>query len=113
MKSQKELVTHIKKRNICIFCHVMRSGGLKYVMSTGKLEGKRCRGRSKHRGISISVMIGYTLDRRLWTNMITNATWHGLKEEEVQRKKCIMQCLHEPTTSAAIGPKHPTLSNEC
>ncbi|BFY98674.1 hypothetical protein BsWGS_01714 [Bradybaena similaris] len=86
--SRRELVTRIRRRQAAFFGHVMRRGGLEYAVSTGKLEGKRGRGRPRetmlgslaswYGGISVSEMIGCTRDRRLWAGMITNAAWHGL-----------------------------------
>ena len=82
--SQRELVTRIRRIQSAFFGHVMRRGGLEYVVSTGRLEGKRGRGRPRetmlnslaswHGGISVSEMIGCTRDRRLWADMITNPT---------------------------------------
>ncbi|BFZ19497.1 hypothetical protein BsWGS_22536 [Bradybaena similaris] len=86
--SQRELVVRIRRRQSAFFGHVMRRGGLEYVVSMGRFEGKRGRGRPRktmlnslaswHGGISVSKMIGCTWDRRLWADMITNTTWHGL-----------------------------------
>ena len=45
--SQRELVTRIRRRQSAFFGHVMRRGGLEYIVSTGRLEGKRGRGRPR------------------------------------------------------------------
>lgn len=53
-----------------------------------KFEGNRSSGRpeeinldslvSRHRRAIVSEMIGCTHGRKLWTNIVTNATWNGL-----------------------------------
>ncbi|BFZ23669.1 hypothetical protein BsWGS_26708 [Bradybaena similaris] len=87
--SQRELVARIRRRQSAFFGHLMRRGGLEYVVSIGRLAGKIARGRPReamfnnfaswHGVISVSEMISCTQNRRLWADMITNATWHGLQ----------------------------------
>ena len=70
------MVTYIRRRQSGFYGHVMRRGGLEYVVSTGRLEGKRGRGRPRETmlkslaswrgGISILEMIGCTRDRKMW-----------------------------------------------
>lgn len=57
---------------------------LEYIMSAGRMRGKRCMGKpqetmpeclaSWHAEISVLEIIGGTRDRRLWADMIINVT---------------------------------------
>ncbi|BFZ02964.1 hypothetical protein BsWGS_06003 [Bradybaena similaris] len=47
MNLRREMVTRIKRRQSALVGHVMRRRELEYVVSTGRLEGKRGRGRPR------------------------------------------------------------------
>ena len=86
-KAGKEnLVTRIRKRQVDFIGHVMRRGKLENLVTGGRLEGKRGRGRPRELILdslalwqsitSISEMIGCTRDRRKWKYIIAKATRH-------------------------------------
>ena len=47
VETHKTLVTTITKRPMSFFGHVCRKEKLEYLVSTGKFEGKRARGRQR------------------------------------------------------------------
>ena len=83
----RQLYTTIRKRQTAFFGHVMRRGALENIVTTGKIEGKRGRGRPRemmldglrrwHGGISSAELIQNTKDRDLWRDMNAYASWHG------------------------------------
>ncbi|GFN77568.1 craniofacial development protein 2-like protein [Plakobranchus ocellatus] len=77
----------IRKRQATFLGHVMRKGKLEHLVTTGKFEGKRSRGRQREKimdGLATWLGTGKVLDtlaaikdRDLWRNMIANAYKQG------------------------------------
>lgn len=71
-----------RKRQSRFVGHVMRAGGLEYLITTGKIEGKRDRSRQKekmidklvkwHRERAPDQLIINTWNRELWESMTDN-----------------------------------------
>ena len=47
--STRKLMSNIKRRQAECLGHVMRKGNLEHLLTTGKIEGKRSRGRQRRR----------------------------------------------------------------
>ena len=87
IETQRRLIINIRKRQSSFFGHVMRRGGLEHIVTTGKIEGRRDRGRQRekildsltswHGRASTSELIANTNDRDLWRSMIAYASRHG------------------------------------
>ncbi|GFO22434.1 UDP-glucuronosyltransferase 2a1-like [Plakobranchus ocellatus] len=79
--------TIIRKRQATFLGHVMRRGKLEHLVTTGKFEGKRSRGRQREKimdGLATWLGTGKVLDtlaavkdRDLWRDMIANAYKQG------------------------------------
>ncbi|GFN99437.1 UDP-glucuronosyltransferase 2a1-like [Plakobranchus ocellatus] len=84
---RRSLVRTIRKRQATFLGHVMRRGKLEHLVTTGKFEGKRSRGRQREKimdGMATWLGTGKVLDtlttvkdRDLWRDMIANAYKQG------------------------------------
>src|SRR5579871_2468099 len=89
INSKRQLHNHIRRRQSTFFGHIMRRGKMEHIVATGKLNGRRGRGRPREKifwttwccgsgeHLHQRSFIESTRDRRLWTDMITNAIRHG------------------------------------
>ncbi|GFO00658.1 hypothetical protein PoB_002716300 [Plakobranchus ocellatus] len=89
MKANKRrsLVRTIRKRQATFLGHVMIRGKLEHLVTTGKFEGKRSRGRQREKimdGLAtwlgpgkVSDILAAVKDRDLWRDMIANAYKKG------------------------------------
>ncbi|GFO23410.1 hypothetical protein PoB_004991500 [Plakobranchus ocellatus] len=76
-----------RKRQATFLGHVIRRGKLEHLVTTGKFEGKRSRGRQREKimdGLAtwlgtgkVSDILAAVKDRDLWRNMIANAYKQG------------------------------------
>ena len=83
----RRLITAIRKRQAKFIGHVMRQKQLENLVTTGKLNGTRSRGRPREKlldGLSIwmrsqkpSALLSITPDREEWRTMIANASRQG------------------------------------
>ena len=86
-KSRRMLVNKIRKRQTTFFGHVMRRKGLEHLVTTGKITGKRSRGRPRIKYLDNLTTwlktpgdiatIRATEDRVTWRAMAANALLHG------------------------------------
>ncbi|GFO32451.1 hypothetical protein PoB_005895600 [Plakobranchus ocellatus] len=77
----------IRKRQATFLGHLMRRGKLEHLVTTGKFEGKRSRGRQSEKimdGLAtwlgpgkVSDILAAVKDRDLWSDMIANAYKQG------------------------------------
>ncbi|GFO13656.1 hypothetical protein PoB_004016100 [Plakobranchus ocellatus] len=77
----------VKKRQATFLGHVMRRGKLEHLVTTGKFEGKRSRGRQREKimdGLAtwlgpgkVSDILAAVKNRDLWRDMIANAYKQG------------------------------------
>ncbi|GFO30292.1 hypothetical protein PoB_005679700 [Plakobranchus ocellatus] len=84
---RRSLVRTIRKRQATFLGHVMRRGKLEHLVTTGKFEGKRSRGRQREKimdGLATWLGTGNMLDtltdvkdRDLWRDIIANAYKQG------------------------------------
>ncbi|GFO02234.1 UDP-glucuronosyltransferase 2a1-like [Plakobranchus ocellatus] len=84
---RRSLVRTIRKRQATFLGHVMRRGKLEHLVTTGKFEGKRSRGRQREKimdGLAtwlgpgkVSNILAAVKDRDLWRDMIANAYKQG------------------------------------
>ncbi|GFO42878.1 hypothetical protein PoB_006938300 [Plakobranchus ocellatus] len=84
---RRSLVRTIRKRQATFLGHVMRRGKLEHLVTTGKFEGKRGRGRQRDKimdGLAtwlgpgkVSDILAAVKDRDLWRDMIANAYKQG------------------------------------
>ncbi|GFO15676.1 hypothetical protein PoB_004218100 [Plakobranchus ocellatus] len=84
---RRSLVRTIRKRQTTFLGHVMRRRKLKHLVTTGKFEGKRSRGRQREKimdGLAtwlgtekVSDILAAVKDRDLWRDMIANAYKQG------------------------------------
>ncbi|GFN98115.1 UDP-glucuronosyltransferase 2a1-like [Plakobranchus ocellatus] len=84
---RRSLVRTIWKRQATFLGHVMRRGKLEHLVTTGKFEGKRSRGRQREKimdGLAtwlgpgkVSDILAAVKDRDLWRDMIANAYKQG------------------------------------
>ncbi|GFN92238.1 endonuclease-reverse transcriptase [Plakobranchus ocellatus] len=85
--NKRSLVRTIRKRQATFLGHVMRRGKLEHLVTTGKFEGKRSRGRQREKimdGLAtwlgpgkVSDILAAVKDRDLWRDMIANAYKQG------------------------------------
>ncbi|GFO34403.1 hypothetical protein PoB_006090800 [Plakobranchus ocellatus] len=83
----RSLVRTIRKRQATFLGHMMKRGKLEHLVTTGKFEGKRSRGRQREKimdGLATWLGPGKVLDtltavkdRDLWRDMIANAYKQG------------------------------------
>ncbi|GFN88081.1 endonuclease-reverse transcriptase [Plakobranchus ocellatus] len=86
-KKGRSLVRTIRKRQATFLGHVMRRGKLAHLVTTGKFEGKRSRGRQREKimdGLAtwlgpgkVSDILAAVKDRDLWRDMMANAYKQG------------------------------------
>ncbi|GFN87646.1 UDP-glucuronosyltransferase 2a1-like, partial [Plakobranchus ocellatus] len=84
---RRSLVRTIRKRQATFLGHVMRRGKLEHLVTTGKFEGKRSRGRQREKimdGLAtwlgpgkVSDILAAVKDRDLWRDMIANTYKQG------------------------------------
>ena len=83
---EKSLLVTIRKRQLEFFGHVMRKEGLEELFITGKIEGRRDRGRqrltyldsmAKWTGVPKEELLHTSKDRDKWKFMIANVIGHG------------------------------------
>ncbi|GFO19823.1 eukaryotic translation initiation factor 3 subunit f [Plakobranchus ocellatus] len=89
---RRSLVRTIRKRQATYLGHVMRRGKLEHLVTTGKFEGKRSRGRQREKivdGLARWLGTGKVLDtlaavkdRDLWRDMIANAYNKALDDDD-------------------------------
>jgi len=86
-KARRTLINKIRKRHATFFGHVMRRGGLEHLVTTGKINGKRSRGRQRIKSLDNlttwlrtsgnNATIRATESRDSWRAMVANAFQHG------------------------------------
>ena len=84
--TQRNLIKRIRIRQSRFFGHIMRREGLEHLVTTGKIQGRRDRGREREKmldgltswfdKISTSELITCTKQRELWRDMIAYAGRH-------------------------------------
>ncbi|GFO01465.1 hypothetical protein PoB_002797000 [Plakobranchus ocellatus] len=84
---RRSLVRIIRKSQATFLGHVLRRGKLEHLVTTGKFEGKRSRGRQREKimdGLAtwlgpgkVSDILAAVKDRDLWRDMIANAYKQG------------------------------------
>ncbi|GFO41308.1 UDP-glucuronosyltransferase 2a1-like [Plakobranchus ocellatus] len=84
---RRSLGRTITKRHATFLGHVMRRGKLEHLVTTGKFEGERSRGRQREKimdGLAtwlgpgkVSDILAAVKDRDLWRDMIANAYKQG------------------------------------
>ncbi|GFO14574.1 eukaryotic translation initiation factor 3 subunit f [Plakobranchus ocellatus] len=84
---RRSLVRTIRKRQATFLGHVMRRGKLEHLVTTGKFEGKRSRGRQREKimdGLAtwlgpgkVSDILAAVKDKDLWRDVIANAYKQG------------------------------------
>ncbi|GFO04644.1 UDP-glucuronosyltransferase 2a1-like [Plakobranchus ocellatus] len=84
---RRSLVRTIRKRQATFLGHVIKRGKLEHLVTTGKFEGKRSRGRQREKimdGLAtwlgpekVSDILAAVKDRDLWRDMIANAYKQG------------------------------------
>ena len=84
---KQKLLQTIKKRKMILLGHVMRRKGIENLSLTGKVEGKKARGRQRMSYLSNNKdwtnrtngneLIQTCQDREVWRSMIVNALAHG------------------------------------
>ena len=87
VKAKRELISNIRKKQSSFFGHVMRREQLEYIVTTGKIEGRRDRGKQREKITdslrewlgrrSTTEMINSCRDRKLWRDMVTYASKAG------------------------------------
>ncbi|GFN97612.1 eukaryotic translation initiation factor 3 subunit f [Plakobranchus ocellatus] len=85
--NKRSLVRTIRKRQATFLGHLMRRGKLEHLVTAGKFEGKRSRGRQREKimdGLAtwlgpekVSDTLAAVKDRDLWRDMIANAYKQG------------------------------------
>ena len=82
-KVKRQLMKVIRKRQMQFLGHIMRCEGMENLVLTGKIEGRRSRGRQRlkfitslnrdfHTNRSDSELLILSKDRKRWKTMITN-----------------------------------------
>ena len=90
---QRTLMMTIRQRQLDFFGHVMRSQGLEALVITGKVEGRRARGRQRQKyldslctyledNVSPTQLIRATEDRLLWHDMVANVV-----NDDIRRRR--------------------------
>ena len=81
----RSLIKMIIKRQMSFFGHICRKESLEYLVTTGKFDGRRDRGRQEHvtsmkRRLGLSwtdnAVIQSAKDRELWGTMIVKVVGH-------------------------------------
>ena len=83
----RQLVRNMRRRQAKFVGHIIRKEEMENLVTTGKLDGKRSRGRQREKildGLTAWMKtpratdtIRTAKDRVKWRSMITNASWHG------------------------------------
>ena len=82
MATTRNLINTIRNRQMSFFGHVMRNKDIENLSISGKIEGKRCRGRQRITyakslsdwiGVDEATMMRTSLDRIYWATMTANA----------------------------------------
>ena len=86
---KRRLITDLRKRQSKFIGHVLRKRKIEHLVTTGKILGKRDRGRQRekildslaewHGKKSTTDLITSTKDRGLWRSMTANACGHGTR----------------------------------
>ena len=81
------LLNRIRSQQAKFVGHAMRRHSLEHIITTGKTNGKRSRGRQREKiwdglgrwtgGDRAIDLIVKSEDREKWRDMVTNANWHG------------------------------------
>ena len=81
------LLNRIRSQQANFVGHAMRRHSLEHIITTGKMNGKRSRGRQREKiwdglgrwtgGDRAIDLIVKSEDREKWRDMVTNANWHG------------------------------------
>ncbi|GFO00473.1 RNA-directed DNA polymerase from mobile element jockey [Plakobranchus ocellatus] len=89
---RRSLIRTIRKRQATFLDHVMRRGKLEHLVTTGKFEGKRSRGRQREKimdGLAtwlgpgkVSDILAAVKDRDLWRDMIATLTSKALDDDD-------------------------------
>ena len=85
--TQRKLMSTICKRQLQVFGHIMRKNGIENLVTTGKVEGKRSRGRQRMTYISSLLtdlkgvtseleLIQSTNNREKWKSIVVNVEIH-------------------------------------
>ncbi|GFN88761.1 UDP-glucuronosyltransferase 2a1-like [Plakobranchus ocellatus] len=100
---RRSLIRIIRKRQATFLGHVMRRGKLEHLVTTGKFEGKRSRGRQREKimdGLAtwlgpgkVSDIPAAVKDRDLWRDMIANAYKQGTCDDDQKKKNLYMKVL--------------------
>lgn len=81
-KSKRKIINKVRTQQARFIGHVMRKKKLEQIVTTGKIEGKRSRGRQRIKiidslstwcGRSTTELLQTTHDRAVWRAMIANA----------------------------------------
>ena len=99
--STRKLISNVKRRQAEFLGHVMRKGKLEHLLSTGKIEGKRSRGRQRIKiqdgiaawlGRNTAEMFVDARDREKWKVMIAYAcNRHGnWRRRRLYRLRCYL-----------------------
>jgi len=84
---QCKLLNTIRQRQLGFFGHVMRKHGLENLVVTGKVEGRRARGRQRlldslatcwEDKVSPTQIIRAAEHRLLWHQVVANVTYNGM-----------------------------------
>ena len=85
----RQLITNIRRRQAKFIGHIMRKGELEHTVTTGKLNGKRARGRQREKIMdNLTTWLGTvratdtiiaTQNRVKWTSMIAHASRQGTR----------------------------------
>ena len=86
--TRRKLMQTIRKMQLEFFGHIMRKNGLEKLVTTGKVEGRRARGKQRMTFIksllgdmkditSAVELIQATNDRELWRSMVANVVIQG------------------------------------
>ena len=81
--SKRSLINRIHQRQAQFVGHIMRREGLENLITTGKIEGNRGRGRQRGKMLEglakwigmekVTLLLSATRDREVWKDMIVNA----------------------------------------
>ena len=84
--SQRTIIKKIRARQMSFIGHAMRRGKIENIITTGKIEGNKARGRPRTKmldwmnnkfDLSTNEILDRTRDRLLWNDMIANVKRYG------------------------------------
>ena len=88
----RSLVNRIRKQQATFVGHIMRRKGLEHLVITGKIEGRRGRGRQREQMVDslaawmdidkTASAISAAKDRAVWKDMIANALGRAPKKKK-------------------------------